>query len=180
MIKKKSSLFLPFLSCKSFLCSSFLGRVSPASPTSGPDKRGKKEKDPQHFPPTPKKAHELVENEQTNEHHSQLITKRTHRHTEQQEHSTLFFSFFEILVTIIPRHERYKCNGLSPGVVTVEWSSLRWLSETGALLSNRLVSSAVIYYRSISQCGRRRRTRGGKLGRGVTEMETGTTTTLRK
>lgn len=118
-------------------------------------------------------------------HHSQLITKRTHRHTEQQEHSTLFLFFFfllffEILVTITPCHDRYKCNGLSPGVATVEWSSLRWLSETGALLSNRLVSSAVMYNRSVSQCGRRRRMRGGKPGKGVTEMETGTTTTLGK
>lgn len=143
----------------------------------------KKEKDLPALTPTPQKSSWIrkLTNKWTPQSTHHKKNPQTHR-TARTQYFFFFFFFFEILVTMIPRHDRYKCNGLSPGVATAEWSSLRWLSETGALLSNGLVSSAAIYYLSISQCGRRRKLggEGGEPERRVMEMETGTATTLEK
>lgn len=180
----------------SFVPSCRGGRAFSAQPTSIPDKRGKGNRT-QHPPPFPPlKAYELVENEQTNEQNTTVNSSQKEPTDTQNSKNTVLF-FFLFFNTVVPLNGQYHHCGLSPPGVLVGGSGVvlppppPWrLSGTGRQLSNRLVSSAVIYYLSISQCGRKSRVRRGR-GRdggdkpegGISQVRTvirGTTATIRK
>lgn len=120
----------------------------------------------QHPPPLPPvKAYELVENEQTNEQNTTVNSSRKEpTDTQNSKNTVLFFfclfPFLSFFITVIPLNGQYHRRGLSPGVlVWRQWSGPPpgGSVELGGNSPNRLVSSAVIYYLSISQCGRKKR-----------------------
>lgn len=132
----------------------------PTLPTSISDKWGKGNWT-QHPPPALKSI--WISRKRTNkwtEHHSQLITKRTHRHTEQQEHSTLFFFFFELL------HQHHSF--LMVSIIVVVFLLAYWLDSSVELGGNSPIGWSVQQWYIISQFHSVVGKRGGGEGSGVT------------
>lgn len=91
---------------------------------------------------------------------------QTHRTARTQYSFFFLFSFLSFFFTVIPLNGQYHHHGLSPGVLVggrevVLPPAAQWNWEA-TLQSAGQFSSDILYYLSISQCGRKRRMRRGR------------------
>lgn len=159
----------------SFLLAVKAGRFLPSQHPSQINEE--KETEPSNPPPFPPlKAYELVENKRTNEQNTTVnSSQKEPTDTQNSKNTVLFFSsssplfLFMVSIIFVVFLLAYILVGDSGAVLPLP----RRLSGTGRQLSNRLVSSAVIYYLSISQCGRKSRVRRGQRSDGEVSQREG-------